>query len=179
VRDALLPIDLFQLFDHDDGDALLASLRERADAMGAALDAARRRGIPVVYVNDGRGHWDSDAPRLVREALAGPGGELLERLRPRPGDSFLLKPRYSVFDHTPLVVLLRELEVERIVLLGAATEMCVIQSAIDGKELEFKVTLLRDAGATVDASLERLSLEYAERVVGAFVCTVDEWLATP
>jgi nicotinamidase-related amidase len=80
-----------------------------------------------------------------------------------------VKPRYSAFDHTPLEIILRELEVERILLAGAATEMCVIQTAIDAKEEGFKVTILADACATADESIEQLAFEYAGKVVGAFV----------
>ena len=65
--------------------------------------------------------------------------------------------------------MLRDLDIERILLAGAATEMCVVQTAIDAREEGFKVTILADACATVDESVERLAFEYAERVVGAFV----------
>lgn len=111
-----------QRFDHEDGDALLASVRDRLPGLRAALDRARAAGTPVVYVNDLDGHWDSDAPALVREALEGPGGDALAELAPREGDRVLLKPPSSIFDHTPLDILLRELEVERLLLAGAATE---------------------------------------------------------
>ena len=169
MRDALVVIDLLQRFDHEDGDALLASLRARLPGLREALARARADGIPVVYVNDLDGRWDSDAPALVRDALAGPGGDALAEVAPREGDRILLKPRYSVFDHTPLVILLRELRIERLLLAGAATEMCVVQSAIDARELGFKVTILARACATTDEGLERLAFEYAERVVGARV----------
>lgn len=175
MNDALLPIDLFQRFDHEDGDALLASLRQRRPAMRAALAAARAAAVPVVYVNDAGGRWDADAPALVRDALAGPGAGALGELVPQDGDGLVLKPRYSVFDHTPLVILLRERGIERLILIGAATEMCVVQSAIDAKELGFKVSILRDACATTDEELEQLSLTYAERIVGAFVGPVAGW----
>ena len=170
MRDALLVIDLIQHFDHEDGDALLESVRERSDGIRGAIDAARAADTPVIYVNDAAGRWDSDAPDFVRDAIErGKGGDVLRELAPADGDAFIFKPRYSVFDHTPLVLLLREREIERLLLCGAATEMCVVQSAIDAKELEFKVTILADACAAVDDEMERLSLEYAERVVGAFV----------
>lgn len=169
MRDALVVIDLLQRFDHEDGDALLASLRGRLPGLVDALDRARADGTPVVYVNDLDGRWDSNAPALVRDALDGPGGDALAEVAPREGDRILLKPRYSIFDHTPLVVLLRELEVERLLLAGAATEMCVVQSAIDARELGFKVSILAGACATTDPELERLAFEYAERVVGARV----------
>jgi nicotinamidase-related amidase len=170
MRDALLVIDLIQHFDHEDGEALLASVRDRAAGIRAAIDRARAADVPVVYVNEPAGRWDSDAPGFVRDALEhGKGGDVLRGLAPRRGDPFLFKARYSVFDHTPLVLLLREREIERVLLCGAATEMCVVQSAIDAKELGFKVTILADACAAVDEEMEALSLEYAERVVGAFV----------
>ena len=169
MRDALLLVDVIQDFDHEDGDALLESFRARHAAIVAALEDARARGIPVIYANDNRGVWDGDVDGLVLEAVHGPGGELIEPIAPRDGDRFVVKPRYSAFDHTPLDLILRELETERILLAGAATEMCVVQTAIDAKEEGLKVTILADACATTDERMERLAFEYAEKIVGAFV----------
>jgi nicotinamidase-related amidase len=176
VSDALVLIDLVSRFDHEDGERLLASLRKRLEGVLAAREQARAAAVPVVYVNDASEGWDSDAPGFVRTAVEqGRGGDVVATLAPRAGDRFVFKPRYSIFDHTPLVLLLRELEIQRLVLAGAATEMCVVQSAIDAKELGFDVTILVDACASVDADMERLALEYAERVVGAFVEQVARW----
>lgn len=44
--------------------------------------------------------------------------------------------------------------------------MCVVQTAIDGRELGFKISVLADACATTDERLERLSFEYLREVVG-------------
>jgi nicotinamidase-related amidase len=102
----------------------------------------------------------------VRQALEGRGAELVEPVAPQDGDSFVVKPRYSAFDHTPLELILRDLEVERLLLAGASTEGCVAQTAIDARELGFKVTVLADACATVDERIERVALEYLEAVAG-------------
>jgi nicotinamidase-related amidase len=99
---------------------------------------------------------------------------VIDEIAPRPGDRFVLKPRYSAFDHTPLILLLRDLEVERLLLAGASTERCLIQSAIDARELGFKVSIIADACATVDEELERIAFEYARRVAGAFVQTTGD-----
>jgi nicotinamidase-related amidase len=120
-----------------------------------------------VYANDNQGVWNGDAKRLVHEALEGKAGELIDTIAPRDGDRFVVKPRYSAFDHTPLVLLLWELEIDRILLAGTATEMCVVQTAIDTKEEGFKASILADACATTDERIERLALEYAESIVGA------------
>jgi nicotinamidase-related amidase len=174
MRDALLLIDVISDFEHDDGDALLASFRDRLPGFRAVISTARARGIPVVYSNDMQGRWDADAPALVRDALEGLGGDVIAEIGPHAGDRFVLKPRYSAFDHTPLVLLLRELEIERLLLGGGATERCLVQSAIDGRELGFKVTIVTDACATVDERLEGLAFEYAEEVVGAYLARARE-----
>ena len=174
MKDALLLIDVLNDFGHEDGDKLLASFRERMPGFRGVLAHARGGAIPVVYSNDMKGRWDSDAPALVQEALGGRGGDVIAEIAPQPGDCVVLKPRYSAFDHTPLVLLLRELEVERLLLAGGATERCLVQSAIDARELGFKVTIVTDACATTDERLERLSFEYADRVVGAYLQRADE-----
>jgi nicotinamidase-related amidase len=69
------------------------------------------------------------------EVLAGPGGGLMGELVPLPGERFVIKPRYSAFDHTPLALILEELGCERLLLAGMSTEGCVTQSAIAAREL--------------------------------------------
>jgi nicotinamidase-related amidase len=170
MRDALLLVDVIQQFRHTDGERLLASYRERLPGLLAALESARAHRIPVIYANDNEGMWDGDSPALTRRAIEeGRGGDLVARIRPQPGEHFVIKPRYSAFDATPLELILRDLEVERILLAGAAMEMCVAQTAIQARELGFKVSVLADACATTDPELEQVALTYLERVAGAVV----------
>jgi nicotinamidase-related amidase len=169
MKDVLLIVDVLQDFEHEDGDKLLESFRRRQPALVAALTRARDEGIPVLYANDNFGVWDGDARAQVERARAGKGGDLIPAIEPRDGDRFVVKPRYSAFDHTPLELILRELGIERILLAGMATEMCVTQTAILGREEGFKVTVLSDACACIDERNERIALDYLENVAGVFV----------
>jgi nicotinamidase-related amidase len=164
--DALLVIDVLDTFDHDDAEGLLDSFRARGETIARAIETAREVGVPVIYVNDDRDRWDSDAPALAREAADGPGGDVIRELLPRPGDHVLLKHRYSAFDHTPLELLLQAKETERVVVVGAATEGCVAQTALDAREHGLKATILADACATADEELEGTALRYARDVGG-------------
>ncbi len=134
--------------------------------MAAAIAEARELGIPVIYVNDDRDRWDSDAPALARESANGPGGDIVRTLLPHPDDPVLLKHRYSAFDHTALDLLLAALGVERVLLVGAATEGCVVQTGIDAREHGLKATILADACATTDTRLEQTALDYARDIGG-------------
>jgi nicotinamidase-related amidase len=169
VRDALLLVDVLNDFEHEDGEKLLESFRSRHDGFVAALERARADGLTVVYANDTYGDWRGNGPALVQRALEGRGGELVEAIAPDEDDCFVVKPRYSAFDHTPLELILREREVERLLLGGMSTEGCVAQTAIDARELGFKITVLAKACATIDEGIEQVALEYLEQVVGAFL----------
>lgn len=100
--DVLLIVDVLDDFSHADGKVLLASLSERQPSLVALLENARSHGVAIVYANDNKGTWDGDARRLVDAAVRGPGGHLVRALAPEPGDRFVVKPRYSAFDHTAL-----------------------------------------------------------------------------
>jgi nicotinamidase-related amidase len=167
VKDALLVIDVVNSFRHEDGGTLLASFRSRLAGMTETLAAARAADWPVIYVNDAQGDWRGDAPRFVRQAIdAGKGGDVVEALAPCLEERFVFKPRYSAFDHTPVELILEADRVERVLLAGAATEGCVVQSAIDARELGLKATIIGPACATADEELERIALAYAAEVGG-------------
>ena len=167
--DVLLLVDVIDDFGHEQGEELLASFRERQPALVELLLRVRAAGTPVVYANDNRGVWDGDARRLVDEAVSGPGGDLVREIAPGPNEQFVIKPRYSAFDHTPLDLLLGELECERLLMAGMTTEGCVAQTAIAARERGLKVTVVADACATTSRSLEETALRYIVDVVGARV----------
>ena len=167
MRDALLLVDVINDFKHKDGDALLESFGERQAELVCAIASARGT-TPIVYANDTRGRWDGDARGFVAEVCAnGRAGQRVAEIAPQAGDAFVFKPRYSAFDRAPLQILLEELEIERLLLAGMATEMCVTQTAIAARELGYKVTVLAAACATVNPESERVALAYLESVVGA------------
>jgi len=166
MRDVLLLVDVLNSFRHENGERLAASFRVRYPALRALLERARAAKVPVVYANDNRGVWDSDARSLVAEAERGLAGDLVAGIAPAGGDRFVVKPRYSAFRLTPLRLILDGLGAERLLLAGTATEMCVAQTAIDARESGYRVTVVSDARSSVEERNEQLVLDYLERVVG-------------
>jgi ferritin-like metal-binding protein YciE/nicotinamidase-related amidase len=166
MRDCLVLVDVFDDFGHEHGGQLLDSFLAWLTGTQQLLRWGRERRVPVVYANDPGDVFDGDMGHILERARSGPAGRRINALAPVPGDRFVVKPRYSAFDSTPLSVILRELEIERVVLAGMTTEGCVSQTAIAGKEEGFKVTVVPSACATIDSELERIALAYLERVVG-------------
>lgn len=84
-----------------------------------------------------------------------------------PGTRFLFKLRYSAFDFTPPEALLRELETERLLLAGAASERCVAQDGDRGARARAEGDRAR-LGVRADRRARRaIALEYLERIAGA------------
>jgi nicotinamidase-related amidase len=121
----------------------------------------------VLYANDNWGVWDSDVRRLVAEAEEGLAGGLVREIAPHDGDRVIVKPRYSAFKATPVELVLRELGATRLLLAGTATEMCVLQTAVDARDAGYKVSVIAEACSSVDERDERLALDYLERIAGA------------
>jgi nicotinamidase-related amidase len=173
VTDALLLVDVLKDFHHEDGDALLESYRRRHAALVALLEDARASGLPVVYANDRGGH--TEPADVVRAAVEeGKAGQLVAEIAPLDGEPVVLKDAYSAFDATGLQDVLAGLEAERLLLAGAATEMCVFQTALDAQTAGFGVRVRGDASAAVDAENEHIALDYLERVLGLDVVRASE-----
>jgi nicotinamidase-related amidase len=166
MKDVLLVIDVLNDFKHDEGERLHASFEHRFDGLRLALEQARADGVPVIFVNDHQGDWAADRRRLVDRAINGRAGRRMQALVPLDGEPVLVKSRYSAFDHTPLDLLLSELDAERLLLVGGSTEGCIVQSGIFAREHGYKVTILTAACMTADEQREQTALAYAESVAG-------------
>lgn len=131
------------------------------------LETARRAGIPVIYFQNG---WDPDYVEA-----GGPGspnfhksnalktmrrrpelhGTLLARgtwdydivddLKPQPGDISLHKTRYSGFFNSQLDSVLRSRGIRNLIFVGIATNVCVESTLRDGFFLEYFGIVLEDA----------------------------------
>ena len=69
---------------------------------------------------------------------------------PHPDDYFVLKPKHSGFFATPLELLLRCLEVRRLIVTGVAGNNCVLYTAADAYMRDFAVSTPPDCIASLD-----------------------------
>jgi nicotinamidase-related amidase len=134
-----------------------------ADAAGAARDA----GVPVIFVRVAfRPGYPEVSPRNRSFAQLPGAGRLLEddstihpALTPRPGEPIVTKRRVSAFAGSDLDVLLRALDTRRLVLCGIATSGVVLSTLRAAADLDFELTVLRDACADADPEVHRVLLD--------------------
>ncbi|WP_394845021.1 cysteine hydrolase [Pendulispora brunnea] len=173
---ALLLIDVINGFDFEGSEGLVAAAIPAARRIEALARRARRLGVPVVYVNDNFGQWRSNFEATVQECTkrTKPGHAVAERLRPRRGDYFVLKPRHSGFFSTPLQLLLEHLHIDTLVLTGFATNLCVLFTANDAHMLGYHVRVPSDCTASNTPGITRAALTHVREALHADVRASDE-----
>jgi len=123
-RAAVVVVDMINPYRHPEADRLAPRVSEALDGVRRLIRRAHEAEVPLVYVNDNYGDWNSSAKELAEQALGGSHPELVEPILPEGGHSFVIKARHSAFYETPLEYLLDQMGVGRLVLCGQVTEQC-------------------------------------------------------
>ena len=167
---ALLVLDMVSEFRFPDAERVLRGARRPARAIGRLKARARAARVPVIYVNDTAGKWESDPRAFVQRCLApdARGRDVVGLIRPDlDRDYFMFKPKHSAFFATPLESLLGQLKVRRLVLTGITTHQCVLFTAMDAYVREYELILPPDCvGAGLQAET-RHALFIAEHALRA------------
>jgi nicotinamidase-related amidase len=177
VAGALLVIDMLNPYEHDDAEQLKESVAEIIDPLRELIDAAQRGGVLTVWVNDNHGDWSAARQELVDRAMQGRGPELVEPVAPPPSAPFVVKARHSVFYETQLEYLLRQSEVDQLLLAGQVTEQCILYTALDAYVRHLEVAVPEDAVAPIDPELGDAALEMMRRNMRAEILSASRVLA--
>jgi nicotinamidase-related amidase len=173
---ALLIIDMINDLDFPEGEQLLEHALPAARQIRELKRRAKGEGVPVIYVNDNFGRWRSDFHAQVKHCLeeASLGRPIAELLKPEEDDYFVLKPKHSGFYSTSLDVLLRYLEVESLVIVGMATNICVLFTANDAYMRDFHLAVPRDCVASNTEEENRHALNQMHKALKADIRPASE-----
>jgi nicotinamidase-related amidase len=162
MRSALVVIDMLNAYDHPDADKLVSSVERVVPNISRLVERAAGEDVPVIYVNDNYGDWNSSAEELLRHGLDGRRPDLVEPVRPPGGAAFVIKARHTIFYGTPLEHLLKTEGIDRLVLTGQVTEQCVLYSALDAYVRALEVAVPADAVAHIHEDLAAAALRMME-----------------
>lgn len=141
--------------------AFLLSSRE-------ALERARADGWMIAHVHIAFAEDYSDLPRNCRLFAAVEefgavkrgswGASPLEGFEPLAGEDVVVHTCNSAFRRTPLEALLSERGIDRLHVMGLATQYSVEHTARDAADMGFHVVVLGDCCASADPEAHRASL---------------------
>ena len=164
---ALVVIDMLSAYDFPDAEQVAENARDVVPNIRGLIDRARDEKVPVIYVNDNYGDWNSSADELLQAGLRGKHPELVEPLRPPAEASFVIKARHTIFYGTPLEYLLSTEGIDRLVLTGQVTEQCILYSALDAYIRQLDVVVPPDAAVPIHEDLADAALRMMERNMDA------------
>lgn len=136
---ALLVIDVQEaMFDEAypvyNGDALL-------ERIGKLVAKARAGGVPVIYIQ----HNEGPGEPLETGTF---GWQIHSAIAPSEGDIVIRKSTPDSFHRTHLQEELKKLEIEKLVLAGMQTDLCVDTTCRRAYSLGYDVVLATDAHST-------------------------------
>jgi len=149
---ALLLIDVINDFEFEDGAKLFKNALPMARKLAALRGKAKKENVPVIYVNDNFGKWQSNFKNLLEHAIHEKvrGSKIVELLKPDEEDYFVLKPKHSGFYSTTLDILLEHLQCKTLILTGVTTNICILFTANDAYMRDFNLVIPNDCVASVN-----------------------------
>lgn len=155
---ALLLIDL----QKEGGTSDVVGMDAIIEKTVALIKQCRRKGIPIIYTRHlNRG----DAVGLANREPLNEKGEplyyhtgteaidIMEEVKPEPGDIIIDKYRYSGFHESSLELMLKSLQVNHLIIGGVLTDVCVISTAMDAYYRDYQINLVKDmCGTTTEGA---------------------------
>lgn len=173
-RPAILVVDMLNDFVYgaltcDRGKAIVP-------ATAQLLDAARAKGVPVIFCNDAHLKGiDRELKLWGDHAIVGTeGAKVIPELKVGEGDYVIPKRRYSGFFQTDLDITLKELGVETVVMTGLHTHMCVRHTSADAYSLGYNVVVAKEATDSFTEEDYIGGLAYLKTCYGADAYTNEE-----
>ena len=167
---ALICVDL-QAGGFNGTDLPIVGAAEMMPKAKKVLAAARLAKLPIVHfkevhrkemVDFGR---ELDGAEPIHCLETWPGTEIHQDFAPIDGEFVIAKRRYSCFVGTDLEILLRGLKVDRLVLMGGMTNVCVHYTAADAHQRDYHFHVIEDCcvGSDWDAHWAALTaMEYLQ-----------------
>lgn len=173
---ALILVDVINDLDFEGSDQLLPHARKAAERIAELKRRCKARKIPVIYVNDNWGRWQSDLSKLMDHCVEHdmPGKPIVQLLAPAEDDYFVLKPKHSGFFSTTLDVLLSYLGVKTIILTGFAGNICILFTANDAYMRDFHLVVPADSCASNSEEENAQALEQMRKILKADIAPSAE-----
>lgn len=165
---ALIVIDMLNDFILRDG-ALYSGKKgeEIVSFINKEIKNFRKAKNPIVFVCDNHEMDDKEFEMFPPHCIAGEkGSNIIKDIDFRKEDKVIKKRRYSSFFGTDLDIYLREKEIDEMYLVGVCTNICILYTAADARNLGYKVNIYKNGVASFDEEAHKFALKESEKTLG-------------
>lgn len=168
---ALLVIDMLNDFINV-GGALETGIegRDIVPFVKEKIEEYRKNGDEIIYICDNHEEDDKEFDMFPTHCVKDTdGGEIIKELQVKDTDKIILKRRYSAFFGTDLDLSLREKGITEISLVGVCTNICVLYTSADARNIAYDVNVYRQGVASFDKKAHDFALKEMETTLGCSV----------
>ncbi len=170
ARTALLVIDMQNDFVSPGGALLVSDAEPTVPRLRGLIERAREHGARIVFTQDTHEDGDPEWEIWPEHARRGSWGwEIVSTLAPAAGDTVITKVRYDAFYATHLDHLLRQWQIDTLVICGTVANICVHYTAASAALRWYQVVIPHDATSALDpfdleSSLRQTAFLFAGQV---------------
>lgn len=164
---ALLIVDMISGWQFEDAQALLPGALGIAPHIQLLRQRCKAAGMAIIYANDNHGRWRSDfrQPLYGSTQASEEASRITQMLAPQEDDYIVLKPKHSAFFATPLQIVLRQLQADRLIVTGVTSDQCVLTTATEARMHDFEVWCPSDCIATLSEARQSRTLAHMSEVL--------------
>lgn len=165
---ALIVIDMLKDFIEEGGALETGSAgRDVIPFIKEKIQEFRKSGYPIIYVCDNHEINDKEFDMFPTHCVKDTdGSKIINQLEVLEEDKIIKKRRYSAFYGTDLDLFLRENNVDEIYLVGVCTNICVLYTAADARNISYKVNVFKEGVASFDEKAHNFALKEMENTLG-------------
>ena len=146
-----------------------AAARSIIPCLRRLLEQETAKGSPIIFLKDAHAPDDKEfemfPPHCVEGTLE---CDIIPELAEFEGE-MIPKRRYSGFYDTILDARLREVQPEKLIVVGVCTDICVMHTVADARNRDYWVEVPRDCVASFDPEAHAFALKHMEKVLGAAI----------
>ncbi|MBI2304126.1 MAG: cysteine hydrolase [Chloroflexi bacterium] len=175
MANVVLVIDMLRGFC-EEGYPLYCGQRARQiiPRIQKLLERERKRGSHIFFICDQHKPDDLEFQMFPPHCIAGTvEAEVIPELASYPGE-VIPKARYSGFFGTDLEQRLKQLGPEKIVICGVCTNICVLHTAADARNRDYRVEVPVDGVATFDEEAHGFALEHMGKILGVRLVKIED-----
>ena len=164
----------------------VSKLRDTIDPTATVLEAAREAGMTIIYTREGHESHLADCPPSKQDrgrldvgiGDEGPMGDVLVRgeegheivpeLEPHASEIVIDKPGKGSFYSTDLDLILRNQDIENLIVTGVTTEVCVHTTIREANDRGYDCLMLEDCVGSYFEEFQRVGIEMIKAQGGIF-----------